>query len=215
MKRKKSKVHSGMFPTERIACSLEDNSPQEINQAIKECFQRIPLDNLLKGFEHRAAEVLGELRYPVTLQGLRVYAQTDLPPRIQDIRSMLLRLEEVRDCAKKGDVEGAAKNAILMMYAAWRADMRLMETTVRTGSWVEESGKRTGQYRGDTDSTERIPLWEDWQNRADRIWAKFPSYAVLRVAKMIENDLRKENEPPSWETIRKRIRKKQLTAFYL
>jgi hypothetical protein len=128
---------------------------------------------------------------------------------------MLLRLEEVRDCAKKGDVEGAAKNAILMMYAAWRADMRLMETTVRTGSRVEESGKRTGQYRGDTDSTERIPLWEDCQNRADRIWAKFPSYAVLKVAKMIENELRKENEPPSWETIRKRIRKKQLTAFYL
>ncbi|MDO8444817.1 MAG: hypothetical protein Q7T53_01700 [Deltaproteobacteria bacterium] len=78
------------------------------------------------------------------------------------------------------------------------------------GKKVINGAIKSGQARREQIKEDRKEIWEDLQNRAERIWGKNPRLSKTQTANSIYNALIKEDpaEVLSVSTIRQRIKKK-------
>ncbi len=136
---------------------------------------------MINGYEKYARDILNAGGYPLT--GKELWAvRKGLPKRIRDILDMFVWFERVRTEVKKNDAKMAAYFMALAIHSAMKARVEPMEADIYRGRKTIRAASKGGKTKKQM-SNDRHQIW---QNDADEIWVKHPTYSVWRVAGMLE-----------------------------
>ena len=113
-------------------------------------------------------------------------------------------LEDAREYLKNHDTANAMIETIWMMDAYWRGFFHTepIKRHILVGKANVHEGKLCGQKSGKVRRDKTKTVADKWQEEANKIWKKHPTWGKISVAKKIEE---KTGEP--FETIRKKIKK--------
>lgn len=136
---------------------------------------------MINGYEEYAREILSADGYPLTTKELWAMRK-GLPKRIRDILDMFFLFERVRSEVEKNDAKMSAWWMAHAIHSAMRARVRPVEPDIYRGRKTIRAASKGGKTKKQI-SNDRHQVW---QNDADEIWAKHPSYSVWRVAGMLE-----------------------------
>ena len=188
-------------------------------EAIQEISQGMTLEGQLSYYESEAQKLLAEKGLPATFSELKKKRNKDKEKgevkedeQADGLFDLLFRLLTVRRYVANGDIENAVLNGMLVVSAAVRVKIPLIKDDIDRGAKVLAGAKKAGKARAEQSKSDMKPLWRDYQDKAEKIWARGPR-SVRSVAKEIEREFRKEAEDgfdfkvPSSETIRKKIKK--------
>lgn len=184
---------------------------------------------MIEGYENKAREILKAGGYPLTVREI-LYSRFDkdgmplegikpLPRKIRDAMDVLQHFQVVRihikgearlpDKRTKSERYNDFSFALgFMAYgvdAAARLQIRPLKSFIEIGRKNVDGGKFGGKKSGEVRRDKMKPIENKWQEEANKIWKKHPTWALNRVADNIS-----EKTGESKETIRKKIKKPSL-----
>lgn len=122
--------------------------------------------------------------------------------RLTCLNGALLRIHEVRENVKAGNAEAAALASIYMVIRANNADLVILREHIDRGVKAVKGASEGGNARVGASKNN----WDLWQEMADDVWKKYPSYSKIRVAKMVRDKLIDDDEQKrAIRTIREKI----------
>lgn len=138
------------------------------------------------------------------------YPPTDEIP-IDDFRResvylyfLLNDIAQVRDALRNGDAEMTAARAFQLALHMTTMGYPARDIDQRRGARNSSDLNGASAKYNRTRREERQPLWNKWQEQANPIWAKHPSWSASQVADCVVKQLGGDLKPG---TVRKRIKK--------